>query len=201
MHVTHALFNVLRYTCISVSMHNTKYTHTLWHTAVITVTPRQNYTLPYNSDDVITYHCEVDSIATESKPFWTIEFQSGNQIQLQDNQSILFAEKYGIIVKDFPPYQSSVNVTHDARLFFRDQYHTSRLVIGCQTFSFDLEIPKYTIVTYGMCITFKFYPSLSISITFYSVYLPMVCLHRSSWSSIKSGIFSILRNPSQIELV
>ena len=115
----------------------------------LNLTPERNYTVPYNSNETITYHCE---ITTGEQAVWEI----GGYIQLQDNTDsgtnikMLFASNYSLFVEDIQTNESRLHVTQLARNSLLQQFLQQISCLPLNTFKFpDVIIPTRTIVTYG----------------------------------------------------
>ena len=118
---------------------------------IANLTPDQDYTVPYNSNENITYKCEVES---GKRVVWTIITPEVEviDIQLVDNQSkMIYENKYGLIVEDniIQLNESRLHVTQMARIVFRELLESPQLEIGCFPLATVTTFPKHTIITFG----------------------------------------------------
>ena len=115
---------------------------------IIILTPQNDSIVPYNSDAIITYDCEVGTVLG---PFWTID---NLNVQLQRiDQKVEYADRYGIIVEDQMPLftmsRLNFNVTRFSQSNFSHE-HGSELVIGCLPYAKIVpNFPNHTIFVYG----------------------------------------------------
>ena len=114
----------------------------------INLTPNEDYTVPYNLNENITYYCEVDS---GQGVVWTIVTPRPRpDIQIQTNQSKMeYADNYGLFVEDIQTNESRLHVTQMARDMFCERLGSPRLEIGCFPLSPVEIFPTHTITTFG----------------------------------------------------